>query len=205
MADASLAANVRQFVRHSSSAMPLSGFDFCRGLRVVKADPVPVSHEKQTAASSDRLPASNIRYQRSTNLVGPPSGYHHQFRRLSSRSRRLLEPLRLRFSLLRLGKSLAPAFAMTTGWWSGLLRTLFEVPDALAAACFSHISLDLTQMSSICSWSRSISGSSRGFVAKPAAHICQARPWCGDEEPVFSLRPSQHFSTQSGRRISHRE
>lgn len=89
-------------------------------------------------------------------------GYHDislfpsQFRRLSSR--RLLDsPLRRPESRLRRGDSVAaPALAMTTGWWSGRLSGLLlePPPDARAAACRSHISLDLTQMSSICSCDR---------------------------------------------------
>ena len=58
-----------------------------------------------------------------------------------------------RSSLLRFEASVPPelAWAITTGWCSGLLRGLSGVPVARAAACFSHISLDLTQISSICS------------------------------------------------------
>lgn len=83
-------------------------------------------------------------------MVFPPGVSLYQFRRLSSRW--LLDSLRRRLSLLRLDESLDVALAITTGWWSGLLRILDAAPDALAAACFSHMSLDLTQMSSICSW-----------------------------------------------------
>jgi hypothetical protein len=50
--------------------------------------------------------------------AGRPQGCHDPVRRLSSRlsSRRLLDSLLLRLSLLRLVESLAPAFAITTGW-----------------------------------------------------------------------------------------
>lgn len=51
--------------------------------------------------------------QQPATLVGLPSGNKVQFRRVSSR--RLLDSLRRRSSRLPLDKSLAPAFAMTTG------------------------------------------------------------------------------------------
>ncbi|KAL2130504.1 hypothetical protein VTI74DRAFT_6328 [Chaetomium olivicolor] len=81
--------------------------------RAVDLVSVPVSHEKQTAVSSFQLAAPGVRYQHLIGLVGLPSGHRGQFRRFSSR--RFLDSLRLRLSLLRLGESPAPAFDMTTG------------------------------------------------------------------------------------------
>lgn len=80
--------------------------------------------ELSNGAPISSLPQANTAGNPSTRLPRPSSGvntvpvgrrwgYHDWFRRLSSR--RLRDSLRLRFSLLLLVESLAPALEMTTG------------------------------------------------------------------------------------------
>jgi len=93
--------------------------------------------------------------------------------------------LRWRSSFLRLDD---PALKITTGWWSGRFKGLDELPDARAAACFSHISLDLTQRSSICSWTQKVSLMHHKAAALVRAYICQAWSGCRDKKAGFSLQ-----------------
>lgn len=73
-------------------------------------------------------------------------------RQRQRQSRRLSSCLfRQRSSFHFLDESPDPALEITTGWCSGRFRGFSGWIWALAAACLSHISLDFTQISSICS------------------------------------------------------
>lgn len=90
--------------------------------------------------------------QQPNGATSSPVAYQLQSRRLSSCRRHV--SFRQRSSLLFLDKSADTALEISTGWWSGRFSGFSGLVWALAAACRSHISLDFTQMSSICSWAR---------------------------------------------------
>lgn len=85
-----------------------------------------------------------------------------------------------RSSLLHLDESPEPPFEITTGWWRGRFKGFSGLVVALAAACRSHISFDLTQMSSICSSVRQGPGV---VIRKPSS------PYM---ESVNEVKPSSH-------------
>lgn len=94
-------------------------------------------------------------HRRRSSLRDPSLRYSSDLRRsASSRLRSSDRPPR------RLSSDLDPPLETTTGWCNGRFNgfsALSAIFLARAAACLSHKSMDLLQMSSICSYRRSIS------------------------------------------------
>jgi len=97
-----------------------------------------------------------------------------------TQARRLSSCPRHRSSFLRREELLLPpALDITTGWCKGRFRGFSDLPDARAAACLSHISFDLTHMSSICSWTQEVSPAAlQGSVNPPrsGSHLSSTAP-----------------------------
>ena len=105
---------------------------------------------------------NTVQRSRPISVGGCLGGRGTQARRLSSCPRHRSSFLR-REELL-----LPPALDITTGWCRGRFRGFSDLPDARAAACLSHISFDLTHMSSICSWTQEVSPAAlQGSVNPP--------------------------------------